>query len=260
MAAGNRRLLPFRIAQTVRRLATPVRDARLRAFHDSGGVDVVKPPSDGYVQQGAPAFSILAKLRSGAFGVGLFVVALIGVSDVLTGQQATMSQFYVLSVVFVTWFSSRRAGMALAWVCAAAGVMADHLVSEPYLHFGHSFESEAVPLWNGASRLLVYAIAAYLVSSLQATLHERTRLIGELQQAVASIRTLEGLLPMCAWCRTIRDEQRAGEWVSIEAYIRSHTDAQVSHGICPTCAQKHFGRLDAPPSDAVGGERSSRHR
>jgi PAS domain S-box-containing protein len=62
---------------------------------------------------------------------------------------------------------------------------------------------------------------------------ERDRLILELQEAVGRVRSMSGLLPICASCRKIRDEQ--GGWHNLEAYILRHTDADFSHGICPDC-------------------------
>jgi PAS domain S-box-containing protein len=62
---------------------------------------------------------------------------------------------------------------------------------------------------------------------------ERERLIQELQEALRSVKSLSGLLPMCASCRKIRDKE--GAWHNLEAYIRNHTEADFSHGICPDC-------------------------
>lgn len=62
---------------------------------------------------------------------------------------------------------------------------------------------------------------------------ERERLIRELQHALSQVRTLSGLLPMCASCRKIRDTH--GRWQSLEVYIRNHTSADFTHGICPEC-------------------------
>ena len=59
----------------------------------------------------------------------------------------------------------------------------------------------------------------------------------ELQKALGAIKTLRGLLPVCAWCgRKIQNE--AGEWVSLENYIESHSEAEFTHGICLDCLQK----------------------
>jgi PAS domain S-box-containing protein len=65
---------------------------------------------------------------------------------------------------------------------------------------------------------------------------EREKLIIELQEAFAKVKSLKGLLPICAWCKKIRDDR--GYWQQIEAYIRDHSEADFSHGICPACAQK----------------------
>jgi len=62
---------------------------------------------------------------------------------------------------------------------------------------------------------------------------ERGRLISKLQSAVSEVRTLSGLLPICASCKKIRDDN--GYWQQIESYIQQHSEAQFSHGICPSC-------------------------
>ncbi len=59
----------------------------------------------------------------------------------------------------------------------------------------------------------------------------------ELQRALDTIKTLSGLVPICAWCgRKIQDE--SGQWVKLEVYIEDHSDAEFTHGICPGCLKK----------------------
>lgn len=67
---------------------------------------------------------------------------------------------------------------------------------------------------------------------------ERQKLIVNLQNALDEIKTLRGLIPICASCKKIRDD--AGFWTEIEIYVRDHTEAQFSHGICPDCARKLY--------------------
>ncbi len=67
---------------------------------------------------------------------------------------------------------------------------------------------------------------------------EREKLIRELQQALAEVKTLSGLLPICASCKKIRDDK--GNWNQMEVYIRDHSQAEFSHGICPDCAKKLY--------------------
>ena len=70
---------------------------------------------------------------------------------------------------------------------------------------------------------------------------EREKMIIELQQALAEIKKLSGLLPICASCKKIRDDQ--GYWQQIEAYIRDHSEAEFSHSLCPECAKKLYPEL-----------------
>jgi len=70
---------------------------------------------------------------------------------------------------------------------------------------------------------------------------ERERLIVGLQEALAKIKTLRGLIPICAHCKKIRDDQ--GYWNHLEAYIQKHSEAEFSHGICDECAHKLYPEL-----------------
>ncbi len=67
---------------------------------------------------------------------------------------------------------------------------------------------------------------------------ERTRLIEDLQKALADIKTLHGILPICSNCKKIRTEE--GVWTHLEAYISEHTNAEFSHGLCAECARKMY--------------------
>ncbi len=67
---------------------------------------------------------------------------------------------------------------------------------------------------------------------------EREKLIDELQKALASVKMLSGLLPICASCKRIRDDR--GNWQPIESYIRARTEAEFSHGVCPECMKKLY--------------------
>jgi DNA-binding response OmpR family regulator len=65
---------------------------------------------------------------------------------------------------------------------------------------------------------------------------ERDRLITELQEALTKVKLLSGMLPICAWCKKVRDDQNY--WQEVECYIASHCEARFTHGICPDCIAK----------------------
>ena len=60
----------------------------------------------------------------------------------------------------------------------------------------------------------------------------------QLQEALDNVKTLKGFIPICANCKKIRDDE--GFWEQVEIYVRDHTEAEFSHGICPDCAQELF--------------------
>ncbi len=77
--------------------------------------------------------------------------------------------------------------------------------------------------------------------ALRAEKKEQEKLISKLQEALAEIRTLKGLIPICAFCKKIRDDE--GYWNQLEAYICKHTDASFTHGVCPECAESWKAEL-----------------
>lgn len=70
---------------------------------------------------------------------------------------------------------------------------------------------------------------------------ERERLIYELKKALAEIKILENFLPICSYCKKIKDEK--GHWNQIESYITEHSGTEFTHGICPDCVEKVYVEL-----------------
>ena len=66
--------------------------------------------------------------------------------------------------------------------------------------------------------------------------------IVKLNDALENLQTLRGLLPICSYCKQVRDDQ--GYWNKIETYIQNHSDAFFSHGICPSCSEQKWGEKD----------------
>jgi PAS domain S-box-containing protein len=98
-------------------------------------------------------------------------------------------------------------------------------------------EVHSVPLVVGGEMVGGYAIYQDITERRRAEA-EREKLLRELQEALANLKTLSGLLPICASCKKIRDDQ--GYWSQIESYVSAHSQAQFSHGICPECAKQLY--------------------
>jgi len=98
-----------------------------------------------------------------------------------------------------------------------------------------------VPVRENGQVMSVLAIGTEFTARKRAE-NERERLIVELREALEKVETLSGLLPICASCKNVRDDQ--GYWRRIEGYISERSGAEFSHGLCPTCAQELHAKLD----------------
>jgi PAS domain S-box-containing protein len=90
-------------------------------------------------------------------------------------------------------------------------------------------------LWNATADLeheVIYSVARDITERKRAD-EERERLLRELQAALAEVRELQKILPICSYCRNIRDDENY--WQTVESYISHHTNTRFSHGICPAC-------------------------
>jgi len=98
------------------------------------------------------------------------------------------------------------------------------------------FDRQPRQLVDGQGEALK-TLARVVVSEL-----ELRRVSSDLAEVAANFKTLSGLLPICAYCKGIRNDQ--GYWQKVEAYIEDHSQAEFTHGICPQCARKNFPEID----------------
>lgn len=168
-----------------------------------------------------------------------------------------------MAVVVLGWRLIRITGRQLAWICIciALVMMAFRRISVLHsLMTGGSFgpydlAEELMAL--GATTLMLVGVLAIgglfqsirrAKDALEAEVTERRRvqqtnetLIAQLQQALAQVKKLSGMLPICSSCKKIRNDE--GYWEQIEAYIRDHSEAEFSHGLCPECAERLYPGL-----------------
>ena len=99
------------------------------------------------------------------------------------------------------------------------------------------WESASIsPIRDLAGRVTHYVAVKEDITGRKQTEAERDKLIQDLQEALANVKSLSGLLPICASCKKIRDDK--GYWSQVESYIQKHSDATFTHGICPDCIKK----------------------
>jgi hypothetical protein len=156
------------------------------------------------------------------------LLCLIGSAEYLAGTEINLTLFNLIPVSILAWTINRRTGALTSMLCVLVWAVVDH--------FGRGELHPVRILWNIAIQLGVFVAFANALSHAHEGMIEQSRLNTELQVALAEVKKLSGLLPICAWCRKIREGD--GAWVQLESYIVSHSEADFTHGICPECLEK----------------------
>jgi PAS domain S-box-containing protein len=107
------------------------------------------------------------------------------------------------------------------------------------------WESASIsPIRDLAGRITHYVAVKEDITERKQAEAERVQLIRELQAALANVKSLSGLLPICSGCKKIRDD--TGYWNQVESYIQRHSEATFTHGLCPECIKKYYPDLEEP--------------
>lgn len=188
-------------------------------------------------------------LRLGIFAGIVCATALVGYLDFLTGREFGFFVFYFGPVGFAGWRLGLKSGVAISAISAVSWAIAD-------LSSGYQYQHHFIPIWNAVIRLVAFLIIGVGGSSLRRAYDLQKTISHDLTEALSQIKTLEALLPICASCKKIRDDQ--GEWQILEAYIGKHAGVRFSHGVCPQCAQSMIREAGLPedfldrPEDSTG--------
>lgn len=94
------------------------------------------------------------------------------------------------------------------------------------------------PVLDASGQVAAIAVLSFDITERQRIEEQLRRSIAELERALSEVKTLSGLLPICAGCKKIRDDK--GYWNHVEQYLRAHTEAEFSHGLCPDCIRRLY--------------------
>lgn len=176
-----------------------------------------------------------------AFVFSILMVQGIGLVDHFTGYDLGFFVFYLIPITYASWFCGRWQGMVVSALAAVVWYLADYVS-------GHGYPSAWYGIWNACIRLISFAVLVHIVYRVRALLQIEKQLVSQLKLALGQVKELSGLLPICASCKKVRDDQ--GYWEQIESYIKQRTKADFSHGLCPECSQKLYpNRPSKPPQD-----------
>jgi hypothetical protein len=125
-------------------------------------------------------------------------------------------------------------------------------ISVPMTPYAAIVRAQWAGLAAGHAALWLLGLAGLLFGtrSMHRRILERERLVKDLEQALAKVKILSGLLPICAWCKKVRTD--TGYWMEIEAYIQQHSDAEFTHGMCGDCLEKFVADTHREKTAASG--------
>jgi hypothetical protein len=149
-------------------------------------------------------------------------------TDYLSGPDPTFPVLYCLAVFAAAWYVSAAASIVMA---AIAPIFRIILLATLW------HQADLFPVFTTLARAVCVGVVALWIARFAD--HERA-----MQRHV---ETLEGLLPICAFCKSIRND--AGTWEKLETYISDRSEAQFSHGFCPDCQREHYPEF-APVASA----------
>ncbi len=204
-----------------------------------------------------------------AYLVGLDMLALAVLYNVAigAGRESALYWVYVLPLLLFFFQGKRNGLISVALVFLLLSLLL--FLPGPVHAYDYGMQT-------GVRFFLSFLFVAVIAYGLESSRHrfssmlgrEHEALLGEkenLEQALTQIKTLRGLLPICAGCKKVRDDQ--GYWKQIESYLHEHSDATFSHGLCPDCAKELYptiriyddsgGEIDpsqsTPPTPHAGG-------
>lgn len=151
------------------------------------------------------------------------LAVLILASDYLTGPFIQFPVLYLIPITLASWYNGYLWGISLALTMILTRFL--------FSFFWPASMTISCLVTNTIIRIVVLTLLAFLVGIV-------ARQKRELEKEV---RILRGILPICSFCKKIRDPD--GNWEVMERYISAHSEAKFSHGICPECVNQHYPEI-----------------
>jgi hypothetical protein len=156
------------------------------------------------------------------YGFGMSILLLI--ADYFSGPFIQFPVSYLIPVAFLSWFNGKRWGLFFA-------------ILMPLVRLYFNLALWTIP-WS-ATEASINALIRIVVLSSFALIIDRTAI--QTRKLSRQVSLLEGLLPICSYCKKIRDQK--DQWQVMERFIMDRSEATFSHGICPDCLREHFGDI-----------------
>jgi K+-sensing histidine kinase KdpD len=157
--------------------------------------------------------------------VGIVALTLgIGSIDYVTGYEFNFFVFYFIPISITAWYLGMVPAVAMSLVSVTIWYVAD-------FYARHRYSTYLFAIWNTIILLVSFLVIGWVIAWLRELLNKERQVRQKLEKAISEVKVLEGILPICASCKKIRNDK--GEWQQIEQYIRLRTNTEFTHGLCP---------------------------
>lgn len=167
--------------------------------------------------------------------IGAFCIYLV----LSQGMEKNSTVWCLIVPIFSFYVLGYRAGLICNCILAIIFGILLFLPSTPFFHVVYTFQFAIRFIF---SYFFITLMSFALEYSRKRAQDERDRTIEKLREALASVKTLSGLLPICACCKKIRNDK--GYWEDVEKYIEDYSEATFSHGLCAICAEELYGNQE----------------
>lgn len=150
------------------------------------------------------------------------------VMDYLSGPYIIFPVLFIPPVLLLSWNGGFVRSASLGTSLCLLRLLFDHAWATNHNH--------AISFINALLQTVVVLLIAFLTHAIA----RQTRGLRE------QVRQLEGILPICSFCKAIRDE--SGRWQKLERYVSTHSEAHFTHGLCPECMERHYGQFHPEPA------------
>jgi K+-sensing histidine kinase KdpD len=174
--------------------------------------------------------------RSIAFVIISVVVATVMTFPLRHVAPHTQGLFFIASVMLVTMYEGTAFGIVSALLST---LLADWFFDQRPYHF----DLDLAALVRAIAFCSFAALVGWLEKQRHTALDSLRDTNQNLRRALDEVKTLSGILPICMYCKQIKTED--GNWMLLENYMRAHTEAEFSHGLCPECYKKYYPDVSA---------------
>jgi len=165
-------------------------------------------------------------------GILLLLAFILGISyvDYASGFKFSLFPLYLIPIALISWNEKIT-------VTILSSVLASIIILIKDIYYRTLVTDYAY--WDLFIKILLLFITSFMIWKIRNLIIENDRAVGELRQSLSEIQELREMIPICAWCHSVRNDE--GFYEKIESYLNKHTGSKLTHGICPSCVEKYYG-------------------